>query len=328
HDKVRKVHSLIFCPSMKAAGTLQTKLGAMGNIASDGRPILGLDAYNLLKLTLDTDPKNLLVPAHIWTPWFSVLGSMGGFDSMEDAFGDLTQHIHAVETGLSSDPPMNWRLKQLDDFILISNSDAHSPSKLGREANIFDTDLSYEGIYKALCDKKDKGFLATIEFFPEEGKYHFDGHRNCQLRWHPKETIKHKGLCTVCGKPVTVGVMARVEALADRDEGKHSKRFRPYHHIVPLPELIAEAKDMGAASKAVQEAYMNILSQLGSEFYILLDCPIKDIQKVSGNIIAEGIQRMRQAKIDIAAGYDGEFGTIKIFKPEEREVIGRQLSLF
>ena len=328
HDKVRKVHNLIFSPSLQAAKKIQTKLGAIGNISSDGRPILGLDSYDLLRITLEADAKNLFVPAHIWTPWFSVFGSMGGFDSMQDAFGDLTKHIFAVETGLSSDPPMNWRLKGLDDFILISNSDAHSPPKLGREANIFDTGFSYDGIYKALSDKDDKGLVSTLEFFPEEGKYHFDGHRSCEIRWHPKETIKHKGICSVCGKPVTVGVMSRVEALADRDEGTKPKRWRPYQNIVPLPELIAEAKDMGTASNAVQEAYRNVLSKLGNEFYILLDCPVGDIQRAAGDVLAESINRMRQGKVEIAAGYDGEFGTIKIFESGEREHIEQQMSLF
>jgi DNA helicase II / ATP-dependent DNA helicase PcrA len=328
HDKVRKVHNLIYSPSLQAAKKIQTKLGNIGNISSDGRPILGLDSYDLLDITLQADAKNLFVPAHIWTPWFSALGSMGGFDSMFDAFGDLTKHIFAVETGLSSDPPMNWRLKQLDDFILVSNSDAHSPSKLGREANIFDTEFSYDGIYKALSDRNDKGLVSTLEFFPEEGKYHYDGHRSCQVRWHPKETIEHKGICSACSKPVTIGVMARVEALADRGEGAKSKRWRPYQNIVALPSLIAEAKEVGSASKAVQEAYMNILSKLGNEFYILLDCPIQDIQSAAGDVLAEGINRMRQGKVEIAAGYDGEFGTIKIFESGERENIERQMSLF
>jgi len=328
HDKVRKVHNLIFAPGFQAAKKIQTKLGEIGNISSDGRPILGLDSYDLLKITLDADAKNLFVPAHIWTPWFSVLGSMGGFDSMTDAFGDLTKHIYAAETGLSSDPPMNWRLKQLDDFILISNSDAHSPAKLGREANVFDTDFSYDGVYKALADKNDKGLVSTIEFFPDEGKYHYDGHRSCQVRWHPKETIKHKGLCSVCGKPVTVGVMARVEALADRAEGTKSKRSRPYHNIVALPKMIGEAKDVGEQAKAVQEAYMNILSKLGNEFYILIDCPIADIQRAAGDVLAEGIKRMREGKVEIAAGYDGEFGTVKIFEHGEREQIEQQMVLF
>jgi uncharacterized protein (TIGR00375 family) len=328
HDKVRKVHNLIFAPSMDAAQKIQTRLGGIGNITSDGRPILGLDSYDLLKLTLEADARNLLVPAHIWTPWFSALGSMGGFDSMTDAFGDLTKHIFALETGLSSDPPMNWRVKGLDDFILISNSDAHSPAKLGREANIFDTDLSYDGIYQALSDKNDKGLVSTLEFFPEEGKYHFDGHRDCQVRWHPKETIKHKGICSVCGKPVTVGVMSRVELLADRPQQEKPKRSRPFKNIVPLPELIAEVKGMGEASKAVQEAYMKALSQLGNEFHILLDCPLDEIKRAAGDVLAEGVSRMRQGKVEIAAGYDGEFGTIKIFSSGERQQIDKQMSLF
>ena len=328
HDKVRKVHNLIYAPSFASAKRIQARLGAIGNISSDGRPILGLDSYDLLKITLDADTRNLFVPAHIWTPWFSALGSMGGFDSMQEAFGDLAGHIYAVETGLSSDPPMNWRLKQLDDYILISNSDAHSPAKLGREANIFDTEFSYDGIYQALSDQNNKGLVSTLEFFPEEGKYHYDGHRSCHIRWHPKETIKNKGLCSVCGKPVTVGVMARVEELADRNEGSKSKRWRPYQHIVPLPELIAEAKDMGTASKAVQEAYMNILGKLGNEFYILRDCPLAQIKAAAGDVLAEGVARMRQGKVEIAAGYDGEFGTIKIFEAGEREHIEKQLILF
>ncbi len=326
HNKVRKVHNLIFAPSIASAKKIQAKLGSIGNIKSDGRPILGLDSYDLLKITLDADPTNLFVPAHIWTPWFSALGSMGGFDSMEEAFGDLKNQIYAVETGLSSDPLMNWRLKQLDDYILISNSDAHSPAKLGREATVFDTDLSYGAIYKAFADKKDKGLVSTIEFFPEEGKYHYDGHRACNVRWHPQETFKHKGLCKECGKPVTVGVMARVEELADRPEGSKGSRWRPYQSAIPLPELISEAKEVGPASKAVQAAYSEMLNALGSEFYILLDAPLDQIKKSSGELIAEGINRMRRGEVKIAAGYDGEFGTIAIFKDGERQQIEKQLA--
>ncbi|MDO8675036.1 MAG: endonuclease Q family protein [Candidatus Omnitrophota bacterium] len=327
-DKVRKVHNLIWFPSFEAAKNVQAKLGAIGNIKSDGRPILGLDSRDLLEIALEADKDNIFVPAHIWTPWFSALGSMGGFDRMEDCFADLTDHIFAVETGLSSDPLMNWRLKQLDPFILVSNSDAHSPPKLGREANIFDTEFSYRGILNALKDPKDKGLVGTLEFFPEEGKYHYDGHRVCQARLHPKETIAHKGLCPVCRKPVTVGVMARVEELADRPEGEKSPRWRPYTSLIPLPELIAEAKDVGPSSKQVQEIFMNMLAKLGSEFHILMDAPIDVIKKSTGEIVAEGISRMRQGKVKIAAGYDGEFGTINIFSDKERQRIDRQLALF
>ncbi len=327
-NKVRKVHNLIFAPSFESAKKIQTKLGSIGNIKSDGRPILGLDSRDLLEMTLEADPSNIFVPAHIWTPWFSALGFMGGFDRMEDCFADLTHHVFAVETGLSSDPLMNWRLKQLDPFILISNSDAHSPGKLGREANIFDTDMSYPAMYKALSDKKDKGLLGTVEFFPEEGKYHYDGHRNCQTRLHPTETIKHKGLCPECGKPVTVGVMARVEELADRPEGTKAPRWRPYTSAIPLPEVIGEAKDVGSSSKAVQGVYHQMLNSLGNEFYILLDAPIEQIKKHSGDVIAEGIRRMRKGDVRIDAGYDGEFGTIEIFDASEREKIEQQLALF
>ena len=327
-DKVRKVHNLIWAPSFESAKKIQAKLGSIGNIKSDGRPILGLDSRDLLEITLEADPTNIFVPAHIWTPWFSALGSMGGFDRMEDCFADLTKHIFAVETGLSSDPLMNWRLKQLDPFVLVSNSDAHSPGKLGREANIFDTEFSYPAIYKALSDKKDKGLVGTLEFFPEEGKYHYDGHRLCHVRWHPQETIKNKGLCSGCGKPVTVGVMARVEELAGRKEGSKGARHRPYWNIIPLPEIIGEAKSVGPASKAVQAAYMNMLNTLGSEFYILREAPIEEIRAGAGEVIAEGVSRMRKGDLKIAAGYDGEFGALEIFKDGEREQIEKQLALF
>jgi DNA helicase II / ATP-dependent DNA helicase PcrA len=327
-DRVRKVHNLIWMPSFESARKVQAKLDSIGNIKSDGRPILGLDSRDLLEITLEADSRNIFVPAHIWTPWFSALGSMGGFDRMEDCFADLTKYIYAIETGLSSDPLMNWRLTQLDPFIQISNSDAHSPSKLGREANIFNTELSYAAILNALKDPNDKGLEGTLEFFPEEGKYHYDGHRNCQTRMHPKETIANKGLCSVCGKSVTVGVMARVEELADRPEGIKAPRFRPYKSLIALPSLIGEAKDCGPASKKVNECYKQMLSTMGNEFHILCDASIDQISKCAGDVIGEGIKRMREGKVDIASGYDGEFGTIKIFSDKERINIENQLALF
>jgi uncharacterized protein (TIGR00375 family) len=223
---------------------------------------------------------------------------------------------------------MNWRLKQLDNYILVSNSDAHSAPKLGREANLFDTEFSYRGIHNALKDKNDKGLVATVEFFPEEGKYHYDGHRDCKMRLHPAETVKNKGLCPECGKLVTVGVMARVEELADRPEGEKSSRWRPYKSVIPLAEIIAEAKDCGVASKAVQESYQQMLSSIGNEFYILMDAPIEDIRKKAGEVMAESISRIRKGEVSIAAGYDGEFGTIKIYSEKERKGIEGQLALF
>ncbi len=329
-DKVRKVHNVVFAPDFAAAEKIQSQLGNIGNIYSDGRPILGLDSRDLLEIVLESDPLSYLIPAHIWTPWFSALGSKSGFDKMTDCFADLSSHIFAIETGLSSDPLMNWRLSQLDPYVLVSNSDAHSPEKLGREATLYDTEFSYRGIYNALSDPQDKGLAATIEFFPEEGKYHYDGHRACAARLHPQETIKNKGLCPVCAKPVTVGVMARVEELADHPEGRRSPRARPYFSAIPLPEIIAEAKEMGAGSKAVQSVFMLMLSKLGNEIYILREAPIAEIKKVAGGLIGESIDRMRQGRVSIAAGYDGEYGTIKIFSSDERQAIEEteQMTLF
>jgi DNA helicase-2/ATP-dependent DNA helicase PcrA len=327
-DKVRKIHNLVFVPHFKAAEKLQEKLETIGNIRSDGRPILGLDSRDLLEITLETDPLSYVIPAHIWTPWFSALGSMGGFDRMQDCFGDLTKHIFAVETGLSSDPLMNWRLKQLDPYALVSNSDAHSPQKLAREATIYNTEFSYRGIYNALSDPTNKGLVGTLEFFPEEGKYHYDGHRNCKVRWHPKETRARKGLCSVCGKPVVVGVMARVEDLADRKEGEKSARWRPYFNLIPLPELIAQAKGCaGVNTKAVQQVYHQMLDTLGNELFILQEVSLKDIARLAGTLLAQGIQRMRQGKVNIAAGYDGEYGTIELFSKEDREQAKKEPSL-
>ena len=330
-DKVRKVHNCVFAPSFDAAARIRDRLGAIGNIRSDGRPILGLDSRDLLEIVLESDPLSYLIPAHIWTPWFSALGSKGGFDRMEDCFGDLTPHVFACETGLSSDPPMNWRLSQLDPYVLVSNGDAHSPSKLGREATVYDTELSYPAIYRALKDHTtDPGLKGTVEFFPDEGKYHYDGHRNCRTRLHPRETTAHNGLCPVCGKPVTVGVLARVEELADHPEGRKSPNWRPYHSLVPLAEIIAETQGVGPNSKRVQNIYRKLLAEVGNELFILLDCPLERVQKAGGALLAEAIRRMRAGDIHIASGYDGEFGTIKIFSPEEKQSIlaAEQLTLF
>lgn len=327
-DKVRKIHNVVIVPGLEAARRLQKRLAGIGNIKSDGRPILGLDAKDLLALSLEADPRTIFIPAHIWTPWFSVLGSKSGFDSIEECFEDLTGHIFALETGLSSDPLMNWRLKQLDRFVLVSNSDAHSASKLGREANIFDCEYSYDGMYRALSDPEDQGFRGTVEFFPEEGKYHFDGHSACGVRWHPRETAKHQGLCPQCGKPVTVGVMSRVEELADRKEGEKGRRARPYSNLFPLSEIIAEARGVGKQSKQVDAVFRQMLEKLGPELRILMDLPLRDIQAAGGDVVAEGVNRMRAGKVSVAAGYDGEYGTIHIFTDEERKSIEGQLTLF
>ena len=327
-DKVRKIHNVVFLPDFEAADIVQKRLDAIGNIRSDGRPILGLDSRDLLEIVLESNPLSYLVPAHIWTPWFSVLGSKGGFDSIAHCFGDLTGHIFAVETGLSSDPPMNWRLSQLDDYVMISCSDAHSAPKLGRESTIFDGDFSYPGIRNALRGKGNRGLAGTVEFYPQEGKYHFDGHRNCQTRMHPQETARHKGLCPVCGKPVTVGVMARVEELADHPEGRRSPKARPFNSLIPLPEIIADARGTGPNSRGVGEVYMTLLAKLGNEMAILNDLPLDRIEKTAGSLITEGIRRVREGKVQIAAGYDGEYGKIEIFKESERRTAKEQMTLF
>ncbi|MCA9400354.1 MAG: hypothetical protein KC713_01910 [Candidatus Omnitrophica bacterium] len=328
-DKVRKVHNCIFAPSFQAAREVQKRLEAIGNIRSDGRPILGLDSRDLLEIVLESDEQNYLIPAHIWTPWFSALGSKSGFDKMTDCFADLSPHIFAVETGLSSDPLMNWRLSQLDDYVLVSNSDAHSPQKLAREATVYDTDLSFQGIKQALSDRKNKGLVGTVEFFPEEGKYHYDGHRGCQMRLHPQESIDRKGLCPVCRKPVTVGVMARVEELADRPEGTKSKCWRPYFSLIPLPEIIAEVKGVSSPNaKSVQTLYFQILNNLGHELFILMDATYKDIENAGGDLLAEGVKRMREGNVHISAGYDGEYGTVHLFTDKDHRQKEGQLTLF
>lgn len=326
---VRKIHHLIFMPSLTALERLQARLERIGNIRSDGRPILGLDSHDLLEIVLETDPQGYLIPAHIWTPWFAILGSKSGFDSIAECFDDLTPHIFALETGLSADPAMCWRISELDRYTLVSNSDAHSPPKLAREASLFDTEFSYTALFDALKTGDPQRYLGTLEFFPEEGKYHFDGHRACGIRWHPQTSVQHNDHCTVCGKPVTVGVMHRVETLADRPEGFKPLRSHPYRNLIPLPEVLGEVNGTGAGSKRVQEQYQDLLAKLGAELYILLDAPLEELERAGGALLAEGIQRVRTGHVNIAAGYDGEYGIIKLFDPSERHSLAApQLGLF
>jgi uncharacterized protein (TIGR00375 family) len=326
NGKTRKVHSIIFVPDFASAARINIALSKIGNLHSDGRPILGLDARELLKIVVESSPDAVLVPAHAWTPHFSVFGAASGFDSLEECFEELTPHIFAIETGLSSDPSMNWRLSALDRITLISNSDAHSPAKIGREANIFDIEISYETVMDAM--KTRKGFAGTIEFFPEEGKYHYDGHRACSASLTPKETIKHNYLCPVCGKKVTVGVMHRVEKLADRENGFKPGGSPDYHSIIPLPEIISEVLKVGVNSKAVNNEYLKLLENLGTEFKILMETPLNDIERTGSPLLREAISRMRKRDIHIAPGYDGEFGKIKIFEEVERKKIKGQTMLF
>ncbi len=328
HGKVRKVHNVIFAPSLDVVARIQAELEKIGNIRADGRPILGLDSRDLLEIILEVDPRCHLIPAHIWTPWFSLLGSKSGFDSVEECFGDLTEHIFALETGLSSDPPMNWRVSALDRYTLVSNSDAHSPQKLAREATLFDTELSYTALFQAMRSGDPGAFKGTIEFFPEEGKYHYDGHRKCQVCWDPRTTLAHDGLCPRCGKPVTVGVMHRVELLADRPEGGRPERVHPFTSLIPLPEVLGQVHGVGAGSKRVQREYRKLLSRLGPELAILQDLPLEAIQAVGGGLLAEAIARMRRGQVTALPGYDGEYGVIQLFPGGKEAISSLQMGLF
>ncbi|MFR2647616.1 MAG: endonuclease Q family protein, partial [Blautia coccoides] len=325
-DKVRKVHSLILLPGLEDAEIISKKLESIGNIHSDGRPILGLDCRDLLEILLELCPNAVYVPAHIWTPHFSLFGAFSGFDTVEECFDDLSPYIRAMETGLSSDPPMNWRISALDQYQLISNSDAHSPAKLGREANLLDIELSYEGLRKAI--QEGEGLAGTIEFFPEEGKYHFDGHRKCHLCLSPTEAEKYHGKCPVCGKKLTIGVSHRVEQLADRPEGFQRPHAKAFESLVPLPEVIGASVGYSAASRKVVRQYEEMLRKLGSEFEILRIMPLEEIRSISGHLITEGIQRLREGKVERIPGFDGEYGTIKLFEQTEIENLDGQMSLF
>lgn len=326
NGKTRKVHNLILLPGLAEAEQLARRLEAIGNIHSDGRPILGLDSRDLLEITLETCPQAIFIPAHIWTPHFSLFGAFSAFDTIEECFEDLTSHIHALETGLSSDPPMNWRLSALDGYQLVSNSDAHSPAKLGREANLLEADLSYKGLYEAV--QNGKGLAGTIEFFPEEGKYHLDGHRKCQVCLSPGQTKEYGGICPVCGRKITVGVLHRVEELADREEGFVKPGACSFESLAPLPEVIAASTDKSASSVKVQRQYEAMLRELGPEFSILRTTPLEAIRSCAGPCIAEGIKRLREGKVERIPGFDGEYGKINIIDKEEIAELCGQMSLF
>jgi len=335
NNQVRKIHNIIFAPDFETVEKINTHLGWIGNLKSDGRPILGLDAKELAKIVLNASDKCLIVPAHIWTPWFSIFGSKSGFDSIEECFEEYTKYIYAIETGLSSDPAMNWRLSALDNITLISNSDAHSPRKLGREANIFegekiDYNLIVEAIKAGPVIRPGNGLrlTQTIEFFPEEGKYHWDGHRKCDICLSPEESKKYSGLCPVCGKPLTIGVMNRVAQLADRPSGVKPAKAIPYKSLIPLEEVIADTLKVGAGTKRVAEHYKELIKSIGSEFKVLLEAKREDIMAASLPEIAEAVIRVRQGKVNVSPGYDGEFGKISIFGKEEKKgSLARQKTL-
>ena len=325
NGRVRKVHSLILLPSLEAAEVLSRRLEAIGNIHSDGRPILGLDCHDLLAITLEACPDAIYVPAHIWTPHFSLFGAFSGFDTIEECYEELTPQIHALETGLSSDPAMNGRLSALDSFQLISNSDAHSPAKLGREASLFDIPMSYAGLYGAI--QRGEGLKGTIEFFPEEGKYHFDGHRKCHLCLSPSQARKYNGICPVCGRKLTTGVLHRIEQLADRDEDFLLPQGRPFENLVPLGEVIATSVGSSPSSVKVSRQYEHLLEELGNEFYILRQAPLEDISHVAGSLTAEGIRHLRDGRVQWRPGYDGEYGAMRLFQSAELDNVEGQLCM-
>jgi len=326
--KVYRVHNVFMVPSFEIAQEINRMLSTYGNIASDGRPILGLSCKKLAEEIFKISNDVMLIPSHIWTPWFSVFGSNSGFDSLEQAYGKYIEKITALETGLSSDPAMNWRLSKLDKYSLVSNSDSHSPSRIGREANVFNCEFNYWEIKKVLETKDKNKFLYTIEFFPEEGKYHYDGHRNCHIRFSPQETKAHKGICPACGKPLTRGVLYRVEELADRPEGFIPDNAISYKSLVPFDEIIAETKGVGKQSKSVMKDYLDLVAAFGSEFNIMVNASQEELFSRLPERIAKGVKNVRDKNLNILPGYDGEYGTIEIFRKEEGKSNNDQMTLF
>ncbi|MGI9491543.1 MAG: UvrD-helicase domain-containing protein, partial [Geminicoccaceae bacterium] len=327
-EKTRKIHHLIYVPDLDAADRLITSLSRIGNLKSDGRPILGLDSRDLLEITLQSGPDSYLIPAHIWTPWFAAMGSRSGFDSIADCYGDLAGHIFAVETGLSSDPEMNWRVSSLDRYRLVSNSDAHSPIKLGREATAFGCELTYFAVKHAL--ETGDGFIGTVEFFPDEGKSHLDGHRKCKVRLQPEETKRRDGRCPKCGDPLTIGVLHRVNELADRRpaEVKPPATAGDVTNLVPLHEVISEIVGTGPKSKRVERGYQHLVTSLGSELDILNNIPIEDIRKADSTMLGEAISRLRHGDVIREGGYDGEYGVIRLFEKDELQEASKGGLLF
>ena len=331
-DKTRRLHLCVFAPNLTVVEKFNKKLEARGiNLRADGRPILGLTAKEILSLMLETDERMVLIPAHAWTPWFGVFGSKSGYDSLEECFEDLTPHIFAIETGLSSDPVMNWRLSALDQITLVSNSDAHSLGKLGREANVLNfagaKAVTYDKIMEIIRKGDSKDFLYTIEFYPEEGKYHLDGHRDCAFVCSPEETKKLKNICLKCGKPLVIGVMNRVLELSDRrvDEIKKLQKI-PYKSVVPLAVILADVFNCGVNTKRVKRIYDKLIQEIGSELFILLEASTEKLQAVADAAVARAIDFARRGDIFIKPGYDGVFGVVKIFKDgESSERVGQTL---
>ena len=324
--KTRKIHLIVLSPSIEIAEKINEELSKIGNLKSDGRPILGLDAKELVKIVLNISSDCMVIPAHCMTPWFGLFGSKSGFDSIKECFEEMSSSIYAVETGLSADPAMLWRIPDVRGISIISNSDAHSPEKIGREANVFDTELNYYSIVEAI--KTRKGFLETIEFYPQEGKYFGDGHRACNIYMNSKDSLTYNEICPVCGKPLTVGVMNRIEKLADKPEGYIPEGVVPFRSIVPLKEIIGEALGVGSGTKSVDAEYQKLIKAFKSEFNILLDVSFEELKEVAFSQIAEGIIKVREGRVNISPGFDGEYGKVKIFSEVEKREAIRQKTLF
>jgi DNA helicase-2/ATP-dependent DNA helicase PcrA len=327
--KVRKIHVMLLAPDFESVERVNSRLQAVGNLGSDGRPILGMDVRLFARMVAETAPRCVVIPSHIWTPWFSLFGANSGFDAIEECFEEMTPLIFALETGLSSDPPMNRRLSALDRFALVSNSDAHSPSKIGREANAFDTDFSYRGLVEALRTNDPSKFLYTVEFFPEEGKYHYDGHRKCGVVCSPRESLRTNDLCPKCGKKLTIGVLHRVEELADRENGDGIPDRIPFKNLIPLNEVIAQALGKTPECQGVWDLYFRFIREFGDEHSILTNVPVAELARVSPENVAEAVDRMRKGQVHIVPGHDGEYGTIRIFGEDAAtDSCASQLSLF
>jgi uncharacterized protein (TIGR00375 family) len=329
--KVRKVHLLLLAPDFESVELINGRLHGLGaNLRSDGRPILGLDARMFVKLVADLCPRCVVIPSHIWTPWFSVFGANSGFDSLEECFEEMTPFLFALETGLSSDPPMNRRISALDKYALVSNSDAHSPSKIGREANAVEAEFGYKGLVEAIRSKDPARFLYTVEFFPEEGKYHYDGHRKCGVMFSPRESLAHNDICPACGKKLTIGVAHRVEELADRDDVRDAGLRVPFKNLIPLNEIIAQADGKTAECRSVWDTYFRFIREFGDEHRILTEVPIGELRALGPEKVGRGVERMRKGLVKIEPGHDGEYGTIRLFDGAEDDAGAGtgQLALF
>jgi uncharacterized protein (TIGR00375 family) len=310
---VRKVHSLLLVPDSATAAAISRRLGAIGNLAADGRPILKLDPRDLLGIVLEAHPEAMLIPAHIWTPWYSMLGAKSGFDSVDECFGPLARHISAVETGLSSDPPMNWRVSGLDRFALVSNSDLHSPADLARNATLFRCPADYFAMRNALRDRTPDHFGGTLDLFPEEGKYHFDGHRACGVCLSPDASQSQGGICPVCGKPLVQGVLHRVAELADRPPGMRPPLAPPHAYQIPLAELLGEILGLRPAAQRVQRLYHQLLAGHGPELAILRRLPPERVADIESGRLTEALRRLRSGQVIRQPGYDGLYGTVRVF---------------